>query len=145
MTHTSKTITSSFVLMLGLASIATQAVAGTSNNTFMESVPYTQQELTTTQGVAHVHKRIIKAARNICVGDDIRSRHLLSSKIVDQCAAEIAARALTQPKYEILASFHGSLENPGNARLRQLAKSEWTVEKFKMAQTMEEPMVDALP
>jgi len=110
----------------------------------MESVPYSQQELATTQGVADVHQRVIDAARNICVSDDIRSRNLISSKIATDCAVEITATALSVTTHEILASYHNSLENPAYTGRHKFAKTDWTIEKFKMAK-MDEPMVDALP
>jgi len=110
----------------------------------MEPVPYSQKELTTTLGVADVHQRVIDAARKICVGDDLRSRNIISSRSAANCAVEIAEKALNTTKHEILASYHNSLANPAYTGRSRFAKTDWTIEKFKMAQ-MEEPMVDALP
>ena len=65
----------------------------------MESVPFSQAELQTTEGVIAVHNRVSDAAEKICNGN--RSIRILVSdrRLVNSCVSDLLDQALSPSKY----------------------------------------------
>lgn len=122
------------VAVLGLSTLSIQAFAADPADTIMKSVTFSQQDLTTTQGVASVHKRVVRAATDVCADNSIRSRH--SSRAIKQCAIELTDKALAPNQYAVLQSYNNVAKN---------SRRNWSVEKFQTAQEFTEPAVTALP
>jgi len=133
------------MVVLGLSALSSQALAADAGSQIMKSVNFNQQEISTTEGVISIHKRVISAAKDICVGNDIRSRLGISQKLVDECVIEITESALSPEKYSVLSSYHTSLSNPASVRKNRLTSSNWTIEKYKMAEQSSGSDFNALP
>ena len=99
----------------------------------METVPFSQAELQTTEGVIAVHNRVSDAAEKICNGN--RSIRILVSdrSLVNSCVSDLLDQALSPSKYAVLASFDDSLSS-SNRSFGQVAQNNWSLEGFKMAQ-----------
>ena len=94
---------------VSLIGTGTSAAGDASAQTAMDPVPqvvvrYADLNLATHEGVAHLYRRIVAAARQVC--PDAPSRELRRAAVADQCRAAVVSRAVQRVNDVHLSAIH---------------------------------------